>query len=42
MRIAQMIVARVEHVQILEVKELTQTQRGERGFGSTGVGHGPL
>ena len=42
MRIAQMIVARVERVQILEVKELTQTQRGERGFGSTGVGHGPL
>src|ERR1700748_115143 len=35
-RIAQLIVMRNETVQIKEVQELTRTQRGGRGFGSTG------
>ena len=37
MRIAQMVIAPVAHAQIVEVKELDQTSRGEGGFGSTGV-----
>ena len=39
MRIAQMVIARVEHAQVSIVTELTETTRGEGGFGSTGVGH---
>lgn len=35
-RIAQMIIAKHETVQLLEVQELTETTRGEGGFGSTG------
>jgi dUTP pyrophosphatase len=35
-RIAQMIIARVEHVQIEIVTELDETQRGAGGFGHTG------
>lgn len=35
-RIAQMIIARVEQAQIEVVTELTDTLRGEGGFGSTG------
>ena len=35
-RIAQMIIARVEQAGIEVVTELTATQRGEGGFGSTG------
>ncbi len=35
-RIAQMIIARVEQAQIEVVTELTETVRGEGGFGSTG------
>lgn len=35
-RIAQMIIARVEQAQIEVVTELTLTERGEGGFGSTG------
>ncbi len=35
-RIAQMIIAKVEQAKIEVVTELTQTQRGEGGFGSTG------
>jgi dUTP pyrophosphatase len=35
-RIAQLIVARVEHVRIEPVSELGGTSRGEGGFGSTG------
>ena len=35
-RIAQMIIARVEQAEIEVVTELTATQRGEGGFGSTG------
>lgn len=37
-RIAQMVVARVEHVSLEEVDELGVTQRGEGGFGHTGIG----
>ena len=35
-RIAQMIIAKVEQAKIEVVTELTQTQRGEGGLGSTG------
>ena len=35
-RIAQLVVARVEHVQIEPATELGGTKRGEGGFGSTG------
>lgn len=35
-RIAQMVIARVEQAKIEVVNELTETQRGEGGFGSTG------
>lgn len=37
-RIAQMIIAPVSRAEIVEVGELDETLRGERGFGSTG-GH---
>lgn len=37
MRIAQMIVARHEHVNWEEVTELNDTERGSGGFGSTGL-----
>ena len=37
-RIAQMVVARVEHVRFEEVEELGSTVRGEGGFGHTGTG----
>lgn len=36
-RIAQMVVAPVQRVSVVEAKELTDTIRGEGGFGSTGV-----
>ena len=36
-RIAQMIIAKHERVQWQEVSELTTTERGAWGFGSTGV-----
>lgn len=42
MRIAQMVIARVEHAQAVEVNELTETRRGAGGFGSTGTGHQPM
>lgn len=35
-RIAQMIIARVEQAHIEVVTELSETERGEGGFGSTG------
>jgi dUTP pyrophosphatase len=35
-RIAQLVVARVEHVEIQLVEELKATERGQGGFGSTG------
>jgi dUTP pyrophosphatase len=37
MRIAQMVIARVERVEFSEVAELPATGRGAGGFGSTGV-----
>ena len=37
-RIAQMVIARVEQVLIVEVPELDGTARGSGGFGSTGMG----
>lgn len=37
MRIAQMVIAKVEHAEVLEVDELDATVRGAGGFGSTGV-----
>ena len=36
-RIAQMVVARVEHAKIVEVNELGASERGAGGFGHTGV-----
>ena len=36
-RIAQMVIARYERVEWDEVAELNPTERGEGGFGSTGV-----
>ncbi len=35
-RIAQLVLARVETVEWVEAEELTETGRGEGGFGSTG------
>ncbi|MDR1653308.1 MAG: dUTP diphosphatase [Prevotellaceae bacterium] len=35
-RIAQMIIARHETAEIIEVQELTETERGTGGFGHTG------
>jgi len=37
-RIAQMVVARYEHVRLEEVTVLSETVRGDGGFGHTGVG----
>ena len=36
-RIAQLIIAKHERAEWIEVLELTETSRGEGGFGSTGV-----
>jgi len=36
-RIAQMLIQRVEPVQLVEVKELPESGRGAGGFGSTGT-----
>lgn len=35
-RIAQMVIARHEQAEIIEVQELTDTERGSGGFGHTG------
>lgn len=37
MRIAQLVITRYEKVKIKEVRRLSSTERGERGFGSTGL-----
>lgn len=37
MRIAQLVIARYENVEFLQVEELNATDRGEGGFGHTGV-----
>ena len=36
-RIAQLVIAKCEQAEFNEVNELSETQRGEGGFGSTGV-----
>lgn len=36
-RIAQMVIARHEQAEFIEVEELSATERGEGGFGHTGV-----
>ncbi|MCX7831767.1 MAG: dUTP diphosphatase [Actinobacteria bacterium] len=36
-KIAQLVIQRVEHAEVIEVDELTETSRGEGGFGSTGI-----
>ncbi len=36
-KIAQMLIQKVEHMQIIEITELSEAVRGEGGFGSTGV-----
>jgi dUTP pyrophosphatase len=36
-RIAQMVITKYEKVEWKEVRELEKTDRGESGFGSTGV-----
>ena len=40
-RIAQLILEKVSMVDAVEVEELTDTERGSGGFGSTGVSDGP-
>ncbi|MBS1643305.1 MAG: dUTP diphosphatase [Bacteroidetes bacterium] len=35
-RIAQMVIQKVEQVELIEVQELNTTERGEGGFGHTG------
>jgi dUTP pyrophosphatase len=37
MRIAQMVIAAVPTVQIIETESLDETDRGHGGFGSTGL-----
>ncbi len=37
-RIAQMVIARCEQVRLEEVDALSETERGDGGFGHTGVG----
>jgi dUTP pyrophosphatase len=37
MRIAQMIISKYDIAEILEVKDLDNTDRGSKGFGSTGI-----
>lgn len=36
-RIAQLVIQRIEHVDFVEVDELPSSERGDGGFGSTGV-----
>jgi dUTP pyrophosphatase len=36
-RIAQLVVARVEHVELVEATTASATRRGAGGFGSTGT-----
>ena len=36
-RLAQMVINPVSKVKFLEVSKLTETNRGENGFGSTGI-----
>ncbi len=36
-RIAQMVISKVQRIQLIEVKDLDETQRGSGGFGHTGL-----
>jgi dUTP pyrophosphatase len=36
-KIAQLVIQKVEEVEVIEVDNLTETSRGEGGFGSTGI-----
>ncbi len=36
-RICQMVIAKHEHVKLKDVNEISQTARGDGGFGSTGI-----
>ena len=36
-RISQMIIAKYERVSLIEVENLSETERGQGGFGSTGI-----
>ncbi len=36
-RVAQMVIAKYEHIEWNEVSELSETSRGAGGFGSTGI-----
>ncbi len=36
-KIAQMLIQKVEQAKILEVEELSETERNEKGFGSSGI-----
>ena len=36
-RIAQIVISKYEQVEIKEVKKIDQTERGIKGFGSTGL-----
>lgn len=36
-RVAQMVIAKVEQVEVVEVEILDETERGEGGFGHTGL-----
>ena len=38
MRIAQIVIAKHEHIEWDVVEDLDETERGEGGFGSTGTG----
>lgn len=37
MRIAQLVIRKVEQVELVEEESLPETERGEGGFGSTGI-----
>ena len=39
-RIAQMVIAALAAVELVPAEELSETQRGAGGFGSTGIGEG--
>ena len=36
-RIAQLLIHKTEDIEFVEVEELSQTERGENGFNSTGI-----
>ena len=36
-RIAQLMIIPIYHAELCEVEELDETERGEGGFGSTGI-----